>query len=408
MELSSVREAQRDPASVRRTAWDAIVVGAGPAGSVTAGELAGSGMRTLLVDHAAFPRRKTCGDGLNLDALSVLDQIGLEPAVRARGREVERARIVSAGGEPVTVDGPFVTIERRWLDSLLALWAVERGAVFARARVNGVDLSRAPHRYGLALTGSPAATLHAPIVVLATGADTRLARQAGLVPRVRPSAAAATMHLRSEAALDELLAVYADYSLPGYAWIFPLPEGRYNLGVITFYRRGRRPGPPLGRRLARFLEQSPEARELAADGEAVGPRRTAPLLCGLPEPATAARGGLLAVGESVGTTLPLTGEGIGKALASARMAAAAVEEASREGWLARSGSGYVIRLERLASRYPLYDLWERSLGWPWLNRWLGSRARRSARARHALQEVIVHERGLREALSVRSAGGGAG
>ena len=46
-----------DPASD----WDAVVIGAGPAGSVAASLLARSGRRTLLVERATFPRTKVCG-----------------------------------------------------------------------------------------------------------------------------------------------------------------------------------------------------------------------------------------------------------------------------------------------------------------------------------------------------------
>ncbi|MGH8049004.1 MAG: FAD-dependent oxidoreductase, partial [Chthoniobacterales bacterium] len=45
--------------------YDAIIVGAGPAGSVCAATLAQAGRRVLLLDKARFPRDKVCGDCLN-------------------------------------------------------------------------------------------------------------------------------------------------------------------------------------------------------------------------------------------------------------------------------------------------------------------------------------------------------
>lgn len=57
--------------------WDAVVVGAGPAGSVTARELARRGRRVLLVDKATFPRAKVCGCCLNRASLAALDAVGL-------------------------------------------------------------------------------------------------------------------------------------------------------------------------------------------------------------------------------------------------------------------------------------------------------------------------------------------
>jgi len=59
--------------------FDAIVVGAGPAGSTTAYRLARAGARVLLVDKARFPRDKPCGGGLTLRAVKQLP-----PGLQAR------------------------------------------------------------------------------------------------------------------------------------------------------------------------------------------------------------------------------------------------------------------------------------------------------------------------------------
>ena len=57
-----------------RTTWDAIVIGAGPAGALAARQAALAGLRTLLVDAKQFPREKVCGGYLNGRALDVLRQ----------------------------------------------------------------------------------------------------------------------------------------------------------------------------------------------------------------------------------------------------------------------------------------------------------------------------------------------
>ncbi|MBX9624847.1 MAG: FAD-dependent oxidoreductase, partial [Gemmataceae bacterium] len=64
-------------AGVTDRTWDAVVVGAGPAGSVTARGLARRGLAVLLVDKATFPRPKVCGCSLNAAALTGLGAVGL-------------------------------------------------------------------------------------------------------------------------------------------------------------------------------------------------------------------------------------------------------------------------------------------------------------------------------------------
>ena len=61
------------PATIRRvTVYDAIVVGAGPAGSTAAYRLASAGASVLLLDRARFPRDKPCGGGVTGRAAKVL------------------------------------------------------------------------------------------------------------------------------------------------------------------------------------------------------------------------------------------------------------------------------------------------------------------------------------------------
>lgn len=67
--------------------WDALVIGAGPAGALAARQLAQAGVRVLLVERNAFPRWKVCSACLNGQALSVLDAIGLEALVPSLGRD---------------------------------------------------------------------------------------------------------------------------------------------------------------------------------------------------------------------------------------------------------------------------------------------------------------------------------
>src|SRR5271156_2503277 len=78
--------------------WDALVVGAGPAGSIAARQLARSGVSVLLVDKARFPRRKVCGCCVGAGAVAMLEQIGLGDLLPALGaRSIRQFQLAAYG-----------------------------------------------------------------------------------------------------------------------------------------------------------------------------------------------------------------------------------------------------------------------------------------------------------------------
>ena len=116
-------------AELRGTTWDAIVVGAGPAGSLAARRLSRAGASVLLVEKKCFPRPKVCGACLSPSALTELDRAGLgslaaqldavelgEFHFRFRHRSL---RMAMSGGK---------ALSRERLDEALARSAVEAGA----------------------------------------------------------------------------------------------------------------------------------------------------------------------------------------------------------------------------------------------------------------------------------------
>src|SRR5215204_2414088 len=107
--------------------YDAIVVGAGPAGSVTALRLAREGASVLLLDRARFPRDKPCGGGLTGRAVRLLPE-PVDSVVEDRAANV-RLRARYRGGYERTSSAPLVLLtQRSRLDALLAERAAAAGA----------------------------------------------------------------------------------------------------------------------------------------------------------------------------------------------------------------------------------------------------------------------------------------
>jgi len=111
--------------------WDAIVVGAGPAGAFAARGLARAGLSTLLVDRKAFPRHKVCGGCLNAHAVGILEKAGLANQLRelgARPLSAIQLRYRDRRADVALPSGLAVT--RATLDAVLAGAAISAGCAF--------------------------------------------------------------------------------------------------------------------------------------------------------------------------------------------------------------------------------------------------------------------------------------
>jgi geranylgeranyl reductase family protein len=279
------------PAGVAR--YDVAVIGAGPAGSVTAIHLARAGKRVLLVDKATFPRDKPCGGGLTLRAVR---QLPVDPTPVVE-HEVDRmtfrlgwhSRFDRTGKR-----GPFVLMtQRRRLDAYLAEQAVAAGAEF---------------RDGTKLDPREA---DAEVVVGADGANGTTAKALGLGGPITHGVA-----FEGNAPFDERfrgLAFIELGTIPGgYGWVFPKGD-HVNYGVGGWEAEG----PRLREHLAELCRRHGIDADTLENvrGHRLPLRR---------DGFVPARGKTLLVGDAAGLVDPLTGDGMYEAFVSARLASEAV------------------------------------------------------------------------------------
>jgi geranylgeranyl reductase family protein len=360
-------------------AWDVAVVGAGPAGSTAARRLAARGHRVVLLDRRDFPRDKVCGDALIPDALAAVERAGLLERVLARGRALDAMEAVSASGISLTLPVRCVTIRRFDLDALLLEGARETGAAFQPAEVQALEQDGG----GVTLrTGST--TLRARAAVLATGAT------AALLPErpTAPMAVALRHYVRAPEGPEHLLVSFHRSVLPGYGWIFPMRDGWYNLGCGLFLEQGGARGANLRRVYERFVAGFPPARALLHRATDSTRLQGAPLRCGLRGADAASRGRVLAIGEAIGTTYSLTGEGIGKAMESGERAAGTIDRALAEDrFEPLLAFGRELRAD-LAPRYAGYAAGERWLARPWMSDLVACCGRLSPRIRRGLAGIV--------------------
>lgn len=380
---------QKPISEISQDDWDVTVVGAGPAGSTAAAHLVESGMDVLLLDKQRFPRDKVCGDVIIPDAIECLKRLDLYEEVRSSGTHSERISAYSPSGHRVDVPGEFMALQRQSLDTIIAEGATRRGASCAEAEVSSIT-----HHDGNEVISFNHSnrTVTSRIVLVATGSDISLLQNRGMVTEPQASAVAIRRYLQSDHSIDRMIVSLDRSVLPGYAWIFPLPDGVYNVGCGSFFDRQPEGGLNLKSMLDDFMTEFEPARELLSKGEWLEHVNGDTLRCGLEGTEFVDRErSLLAIGESVGATFPFSGEGIGKAMETAELASDAVKEAfaqnSRDP-LSRYPSSVEAQLK---PKYYGYEVAQEQIANPWFLDLLIQRGQRSSHIREAFSKIIMEE-----------------
>jgi menaquinone-9 beta-reductase len=228
---------------------DVLVVGAGPAGIAAAIGAHRGGHSVIVVDKAVFPRDKCCGDGLTTLALRELERLGLVPEQVSNWMDVDAAWLRSPSGRevrvPLPANGRYAAIAPR----------IDLDAALVRhARELGVEIAEG---HGVETTANAVRDRGTAIDVAVSGIGIVRARQViaadGMWSPVRKAlnlnepgylgewhAFRQYAHQVDGPAAHRLYVWFEKDLLPGYAWSFPLPGGRVNIGFGVLRSEGRR------------------------------------------------------------------------------------------------------------------------------------------------------------------------
>jgi len=301
--------------------FDLAVIGAGPAGSLSAALAAGFGLSTVVIEQKKLPRFKPCGGFVSARALSLLpNDLRLPPE---DVMEIKTIVVVSGGRHRhfSSTSRLGLLIKRTQLDYTLARYAAAKGAILlenhALDKLTPVKNGNpGPDWYRIETTGDTFPLVEARYVIGADGALSRLARLSGLrksSPGFTGWGLSTIIKPPPPETDTGTLFFYPHPFLGGMGWSFHGSEWA-NRGI----------GGLAGRHLLRkaycslFSEKAGHTELYAWPLPFAGPLKKA------------ARGNLLLTGDAAGLVEPFSGEGLYNSLKSARLAFLALAGAEKE------------------------------------------------------------------------------
>lgn len=315
--------------------YDAIIIGAGPAGSTAAIQLAQAGQRVLLLEKSRFPREKLCGEFITPECLNVFDRLGVRQRMFDAGAKIiRRFKLFAPDGRSLNL--PIEWIADGHSQGISLTRAAMDFVLLERAREAGVDIReglqvspRLRQQDGLSFIegkadGATVERFAASLVIDASGRN-------GVFSSQIPQAASrfegsrvfgCKVYLRGIEDLRDLGELY--FFRDGYGGLSEVEGDRVNLCFLTTEATLREAKGDRQRLLDLTLRTNPAAKrrlqDAVIDGDWLGAgpiiygrRRTMP--------------GVLTIGDAAAFIDPFTGSGMLLALSSGELAANVVNRA---------------------------------------------------------------------------------
>jgi digeranylgeranylglycerophospholipid reductase len=311
--------------------YDVVVVGAGPAGSMTAKWAAKGGARVLMIEkrqEIGSPVR--CGEGISR---SWLDSVGITLDAKSVARQVKGAKIVAPNGssfylsEKMAGDEVGIVLDRVFFDKLLARDAVKAGADLM-LKTSAIKLLKTGDKVTGVKIKSWGETkdIKCGCVVGADGYESQVGRWAGINTSLAPRDITSCFQYRLTNINHE--ADYCEFILGsrapgGYIWIFPKNEDTANVGIGMQLTKLKDPAD-VKKYLDKYIQNDPRLKK----GRPLELVSGAVSICAPIDKAIGS--GILLVGDAARQIDPITGGGISNSCKAAKVAGEVLARATRE------------------------------------------------------------------------------
>lgn len=319
-------------------AYDVIVLGGGPAGATAAmflGKALGKD-KVLLVDKHEFPRDKICGDAQGRKAANIMKELGIyEEYEQLEGQKVYGITLSSPNGTTVHLDvesrdnpAPGYVHKRMVFDNFLFNSAKK----FATVKILTVTDIIIENKTVIGIKGKNESgqpeEYRCKILLAADGANSIVAAKFGLNKNPPDHFIIATrQYYKGVTGLTDRIEIHLIKDLiPGYFWIFPLPNGEANVGLGMIVKDMNAKKMNLREATLRTVKENPLFAPRFRDAQPLEDVKG----WNLPIASYHRKcygSGFMLIGDAASLIDPLSGEGIGTAMISSKVAAHVAAEA---------------------------------------------------------------------------------